>query len=147
MIFNDSSDRACSFSIGECLRDSGFSVSITHSDLPHEMSHLVVTDRDRLPGAEPRRQLEPVAHALGRILDQQMALVVVAHLEHIRGRLLAFHVSLAQLLIDNNLHMTISPWPLIHPAKESYKRTLFPTRTASVKPLSAFGPPSLEGRG
>src|SRR5258708_11027359 len=106
MMFNDSSESACSVSIKRCLRDSASSVSILHSDLSRALSHLVVADRNCLSGAQPRRKFELVAHALGRILDQQMALVVVAHLEHLRRGLLAFHISLAQLLIDNNLHLT-----------------------------------------
>jgi hypothetical protein len=36
-----------------------------------------------------------------------MALVVVAHLEHFGRRLLAFHISLAQFLIDDYLHIAI----------------------------------------
>src|SRR5271154_1893549 len=104
MMFNVSSDSGCSVSIGEYLRDAGISVSILHFDLSRVLSHLVVGDRDRLAGAQPCRELEPVAQALGRIVDQQVALVVIADLENLRRRLLAFHVSLAQLLIDNDLH-------------------------------------------
>src|SRR5208282_1406675 len=106
MMFNDSSERACSVSIGGCLRDAGISGSIQHSDLSRVASHLVIGDRYCLTGAEPRSELELIAHPFGRVVDQQMALVVVAHLENFRRGLLAFHVSLAQLQIDNNLHMT-----------------------------------------
>src|SRR5580700_4826660 len=106
MMFNDSSESACSVSIKRCLRDSASSVSILHSDLSRELSHLVVADRNCLARTQPRCELELVAHTLGRSLHQQMTLVVVAHLEYFRRGLLAFHISLAQLEIDNNLHLT-----------------------------------------
>src|SRR5215470_6443708 len=108
MMFNDSSERACSVSIGEYLRDAGISGLTLNSDLLPDLSHLVIGDGDGLPRAEPRRQLDLVAHPLRRTLQQQMALVVVAHLEHLGRRLLAFHVSLAQLQIDSDLHLCIS---------------------------------------
>jgi hypothetical protein len=66
-MFNDSSESACSVSIKNCLRDSASSLSILHSDLSRELSHLVVVDRNCLPGTEPRRQLELVAHAFRRV--------------------------------------------------------------------------------
>src|ERR1700691_733010 len=131
-MFNVSSDRACSVSIGEYLRDAGISVSVPHFDLWHVMSHLVFADRDGLTGAQSRRELELVAHALGRIVEQQMALVVVAHLEDFRRRLLAFHIPLAQLLIDNDLHMTGLLAHGAWSARRSYKRIVFATRSTSA---------------
>src|SRR5580704_18503200 len=106
MMFKDSSESACSVSIKGCLRDFASSVSILHSDLSRELNHLVVADRNCLSGAQPRCELKLVAHTVGRILDQQMTLVVVAHLEYFRRGLLAFHISLAQLQIDSNLHLS-----------------------------------------
>src|ERR1700722_17298621 len=131
MMFNDSSESACSVSIKGCLRDSASSVSKLHSDLSRALSHLVVADRNCLSGAQPRRELELVAHSLGWILDQQMALVVVAPLEYFRRGLLAFHISLAQLLIDNNLHLTsllFSSAQRCRPANRSYKRIVIAPR-------------------
>src|ERR1700683_2313322 len=102
MMFNDSSERGCSFSLLERLPYAGISFSIADSDLSRDLSHLVVAHRDCLAGAKPRRELELVTHALRRTVHQQMALVVVAHFEHFRRGLLAFHVSFAQLQIDNH---------------------------------------------
>src|SRR5271168_5096177 len=133
MMFNVSSERACSVSIGEYLRDAGISVSVPHFDLWHVMSHLVFADRDGLARAQSRGELELVAHALGRIVEQQVALVVVAHLEDFRRCLLAFHISLAQLLIDNDLHRALSflDAPQFGPGTRSYKRIVFATRSAN----------------
>src|SRR5258708_2922609 len=137
MIFSDSSESACcSVSIGESLRDCASTVPILHSDLMREVSHLVFADRNCLPGAQPRRELELVAHPFGRIVDQQVALVVVAHLEDFRCCLLAFHIPLAQLLIDNDLHLTSLLFSSPHefgPVNRSYKRIVLATRSAGSR--------------
>src|ERR1700684_3635463 len=106
MMFSDSSESACSvsiFSVSPIVRDFRLD---SHSDLSRVLSHLVVADGNGLAGAQPRSELELVAHTFGRAVDQQMALVVVAHLEDFRRGLLALHVALAQLQIDNDLHMS-----------------------------------------
>src|SRR5208282_2003935 len=70
-----------------------------------------------------------------------MALVVVSHLEHFRRRLLAFRVSLAQFLIDNDLHLIGSPFSLpteYRPANRSYKRAIRATRSVEQR-ISKIG--------
>src|SRR5260370_30118140 len=90
-------------------------------DLSRETS--VIANHDRLARAQSRGQLDFFAHPLGRVGDEQTALVVVAHLEHFRRRLLASHISLAKLLIDNHLHRN-----LLTPSPRAYKRSIHATR-------------------
>src|ERR1700691_3354528 len=132
MMFNDSSDRACSFSIGEYLRDAGSIRLDPHSDLSGALSHLVVTDRDCLPRAHPGRELELVTHALGRIVHQQVTLVIVAHFEHFRRRFLAFHIPLAQFQIDRDFHPTRLLSTKCARRTESYKRMVVAPRISIV---------------
>src|SRR5271170_2391994 len=129
-MFSVSSERPCSDSIGNCLRDAVMYFSILHCERSRAVSHLFLADRNCLARAEPRRELELVAHAFGRLFDQQMALVVVAHLEHFGRRLLAFHISFAQLQIDSDLHMTNLLATDLQPAEGSYKRIVLATRIA-----------------
>src|ERR1700734_2273734 len=129
-MFSVSSERPCSDSIGNCLRDAVMFFSILHCDRSHAVSHLFLADGNCLARAQPRRELELVAHALRRPLDQQMALVVVAHLEYFGRRLLAFHISFAQLQIDSDLHMTILLVTDLQRAEGSYKRIVLATRIA-----------------
>jgi hypothetical protein len=82
-------------------------------------SRLIVADRNRLARTESRRQLDFLTHDLGRIRDEQAALVVVAHFEYFRRRLLASHVPFAKLLIDNHLH-----WILSLPRADVVKNTI-----------------------
>src|SRR5271168_215158 len=113
-MFSVSSERPCSDSIGNCLRDAVMYFSILHCDRSHAVSHLFLADRNCLAGAEPRRELE-----------------LVAHLEHFGRRLLAFHISFAQLQIDSDLHMTNLLATDLQPADGSYKRIVLATRIAN----------------
>src|SRR5579883_3143360 len=70
---------------------------------------LLLFDRDRLPRAEPHGALDRGALRLRRLGHQQMGAVVFADLEHLRRRLLAAGVPLAEIHVDYDFHGRLLP--------------------------------------
>src|SRR5690606_5475683 len=97
-----------------------------------------VADRQRLARAAPDRFLDLRTEALVGLLDQQVEVVVVAHLEHLGTDLHADGVGLTAVVIDDDLHafLIVCRGPSCQPAaslRVGVKRT-----GISLMPLMKF---------